>query len=58
LKGLQVFSVSGGLQKIFAAAWNESSRPALFITMIFSAESRYNQWVREHYRFCCAAPGR
>jgi hypothetical protein len=43
------FVFSGG-SKLFAATWNES-RPALFITMIFSAESRYNQWVREHYRF-------
>ncbi|WP_436194493.1 RNA polymerase sigma factor [Pseudorhodoferax sp. LjRoot39] len=32
--------------------WNEPRRLPLFITMLFqSAESRYNTWVRDHYRF-------
>jgi len=31
--------------------WNETPPNALFYNMISSAESRYNQWVREHYRF-------
>ena len=34
------------------SAGNQAPRTALLITMLFqSAESRYNQWVREHYRF-------
>ena len=34
------------------SAGNQAPRTALLITMLFqSAESRCNQWVREHYRF-------
>ncbi|CAB5680228.1 RNA polymerase sigma factor sigM [Delftia tsuruhatensis] len=31
--------------------WNAAAARVLLCRMIPSAESRYNQWVREHYRF-------
>ena len=37
---------------------NELGQSTLLITMLFqSAESRYNQWVREHYRFLLRSAG-